>query len=279
MPIKMQTAMIAALFSLMSFGLGTIVGSNTSAAQTVAQSTTAAAEVDSPQTAAPQIASLPENRDESDCLYLPPDHPLRVKLNGKRLPLNYAGLRKGEEKRLLDGAKVKPLSDGRLLVGLGDTLYMLDTGLHIQWQYKPSWMIGDFAAFEVTGLVYGTAGDNIFFILDGKTGEEKWAESHNGGHGFGETIPFGGDICLVTTDDSHYRIDSWQDSQANLEKYGLDKLMSDTLVAWRGTEKLWTVDFPPDAKLVVNGDNIYAVTQTDESIYVRKMHIPELKQP
>jgi hypothetical protein len=50
---------------------------------------------------------------------------------------------------------------------------------------------------------------------------------------------------------------------------------TDEIAAWRGTEVLWTLDFPPDADLIVRGDKIYAVTRTDKSIYVREIIPPK----
>jgi hypothetical protein len=51
--------------------------------------------------------------------------------------------------------------------------------------------------------------------------------------------------------------------------------ITDAVTAWRGTEVLWSRDFPPDAELVVRGDKIYAVTKTDKSIYVREIIPPK----
>lgn len=208
--------------------------------------------------------------DETDCDNLPKDHRLRLQLNGKRLPLDYVGLKKGLEKSLFKAAKVLPLSDGRLLAGLGDTLYMLDQRKHIEWKYKPSWILWDFAVVESMGLVYGGAGDGIMFILDSTTGKRLYGHFQNGKADHLQVEPFGEDICLITNSMAGYRdaLDEWTLGKLNM-------IETDGITAWRGTEALWSMDFPPDADLVVRGDKIYAVTRTDKSIYVREIIPPK----
>jgi len=51
--------------------------------------------------------------------------------------------------------------------------------------------------------------------------------------------------------------------------------LNQTITAWRGTEALWSLEFPPDAELVVNRDRIFAVTKTDKSIYVSEIIPPK----
>lgn len=208
--------------------------------------------------------------DETDCEHLPKDYPLRLKLNGRRLPLQYDGLRKGSERSLLEEAKVLPLSGGRLLAGLGDTLYMLDQRKHVAWKYKPSWILWDFAVVESTGLVYGAAGDGIMFILDDSTGKCLLSDFQNGRANHLQVVPFGEDMCLINNSMAGYRdaLDEWAFGETSM-------IETDEITAWRGTEVLWSLDFPPDADLVVRGDKIYAVTKTDKSIYVREIIPPK----
>ena len=207
---------------------------------------------------------------DQECDHLARDHPLRSKLNGPRLRLDYKGLEKGEERRLLSDSKVLPLSDGRLLVGLGDTLYMLDGKRRVQWKHRPSWMIWDFAVVESTGLVYGTGGDNVMFILEVDTGRSLYSIGRNGKAAYGQVAPFGKDMCLITDNFVGYRQGSqWIET---------DFVMPDGITAWRGTEALWTLDFPPDAELVVTGDRVFAVTKTDKRIYVKEIIPPDVSK-
>jgi hypothetical protein len=213
--------------------------------------------------------TAPPGSDASDCEELPHDQSLRSTLNGKRLALDYDRLQKGVERRLLRQAKVRFLSDGLLLAGLGGTLYMLDSKKHVEWKYTASWILWDFAVVESTGLVYGTAGDNIMFILDSSTGRELYGNGRNGKAAYGQVVPFGKDMCLVTDNFSGYRdaLDEWEIGK-------MDTIMQDGVTAWCGTEALWSLPFPPDAELVVSSDRILAVTRTEKSIYVREIIPP-----
>ena len=210
------------------------------------------------------------DNDETDCEHLPRDNWLRLELNGPRLRLRYNRLEKGSEKRLLRESKVLPLSDGRILAGLGDTLYMLDGGKQVEWTYTPSWILWDFTVVESTGRIYGTAGDNIMFILDASNGKELYSNGRNGKAAYCAVVPFGKDMCLISDNFAGYRDDpdEWKTSK-------LDWILPDGITAWRGTEALWHMDFPPDAELVVRGDKIYAVTKTDKSIYFREIIPPK----
>lgn len=214
--------------------------------------------------------TAPLDSEVSDCEELPLDHPLRSRLNGKRLSLDYDGLEQGVKRRLMTEAKVCFLSDGRLLAGLGDTLYMLDSRGHVEWKYAASWMLWDFAVVESTGLVYGTAGDNMMFILDGSTGRKLYGHGRNGKAAYGQVAQFGEDLCLITDNLEGYRnaLEEWKTGD-------VQRIETDGITAWRGTKALWRLPFPPDAELVVSGDRIFAVTKTDESIYVRRIIPPE----
>ena len=224
------------------------------------------------------ITSLPasgvaqSDSEETDCEHLPKDHPLRLKLNGPRLPLRYDGLERGSQERLLRESKVLPLSDGCVLAGLGDTLYMLDAGMHVEWTYTPSWILWDFTVVESTRRVYGTAGDNIMFILDASNGKKLYSNGRNGKAAYGYVVPFGKDMCLISDNFVGYRdaLEGWK-----IDKWDMIEPEPDGITAWRGTQALWSIDFPPDAELVVRGDKIYAVTKTDKSIYVREIIPPK----
>ncbi len=159
----------------------------------------------------PPVSRSRVNTDESGCALLAQDHPLRTKLNGKRLPLDYWNLEKGDERNLFAEAKIVPLSDGRLLCGLGDTLYMLNSKRRVEWKYVPSSFVMDFALVESTGLVYGTAADNVMFILDASNGKHLYSNGRNGQAAYGQTVPFGKDLCLITDSLVGYReaLEEW----------------------------------------------------------------------
>ena len=179
---------------------------------------------------------------------------------------------------MLKNAKMKPLSHGRWLVALDDTLYMLDARWHIRWRYRSHPSIIDFVATESNGFIYGIAEDEVEFILDMTTGKKLWSEGHIGRAFYSQIVPYGKNGCLMIINASEYRVDDWLYTKAKPRKSSLAGFVWDNIIAYRGTDAVWTADWPPDAELLVNGKNFYAVTKTDKSIYVRRIHISRLKK-
>jgi hypothetical protein len=178
--------------------------------------------------------------------------------SGFPLGLDYARLDADE----LAEAKVEPVAGGRVLVAAGGRLTAFEGGRPV-WTHEEGGDIYDFAYVAARGLVYATAIDNNFFILDARTGRELYRESRNGRAGFGRTVAFGEDLCLVTDDNSGYR---WRED--------FIPPMSDGVSAWRGTTMLWHRELPPDAELRVSGGRIFAVTRTSSRILVKEITPP-----
>ena len=186
-----------------------------------------------------------------------------TKFNGTRLNLDYSsGVQSVDIPYAVHAAEVTALVDGGLLVNFGDTLYRLDNRFRVRWKYHTAQIIFDYTLVESTNLIYGTAGDNVMFVLDASTGKEKPSRSRNGSAAYGSTEEFGADMCLVADNFVMYR-----------EKFRGSKIhpMNDGITCWQGTEVLWHLDFPPDADLVVNDKRILAVTKSREAIYVRQI--------
>lgn len=270
--------MMTILFCITSFVLGAAIGLRLSAARS------AASPVNSPVAIAPSVvpaeppAKPPDDGEASDGIDLPHDYPIRAIFNGKLLKLNYDSVQKDEKKELLKEAKVQPLSDGRMLAKLGNTLYMLDAAGQVRWRYQTYQRIIDFVVAESAGLVYGIADDEVYFILESATGKCLQSEGHNGKAFYVQILPYGSDGCLVIDSLAGYRLDAWLTSLSNPELVGKFSEMADGLIAYRGTKRVWTAYFPPDAELIVKGKYLYAVTKTDAGIYVRKMRVSQLKK-
>lgn len=193
-----------------------------------------------------------------------------TKFNGKRLNLDYtSGVQEVDVPHAIDNAEVTPLEDGGLLVDLGDTLYRLDKRLHVQWRFHTAQIIFDYAYVKQTNLVYGTAGDNVMFVLDAATGKELTGETRNGSAWYGVAEKYGDDMCLVTDYFRWYRERDWK---TNMEP------MKDGVSCWRGTQKLWHLDLPPDGKLAISGNRILAVTKSKKAIYVNEIIPPTTRK-
>jgi hypothetical protein len=180
-------------------------------------------------------------------------------MNGVSLGLDYEALSEQE----VAEARVTPLASGRVLAAAGDTLSMFDAAGRKVWEHRESQPIFDFAHVAATGLVYVAAGDNNLSILEARTGRERHRETRNGRGGFGQTVAYGRDLCLVTDDNSGYR-------------HSEDPFtpMGDGVTAWRGTKMVWYRELPPDSELRVSGQRIFAVTKTGSRVLVKEITPP-----
>jgi len=160
-------------------------------------------------------------------------------------------------------AKTSVLPDGKILIGLCNKLFMLNRDRSALWEYRVPQLLYDFVFIPNTGLIYGTAGDNNMFILEASSGRELLRNSRDGSGAYGEVKPYGNDMCLITDNLWGYR--------NNLN----DPSIKDAVTAWRGTEKLWSVELPPDAKLIVDGGKISALTITKDGIFITDIDVPK----
>lgn len=211
--------------------------------------------------------SNPVSAQDVPCVNLPEDNKYRAELNGTRLKLALDG----KEEENISGAKVVSIPKGGLLVMLDNTLYRFNAEKRIVWIYTEAQFMFDFTLIPATGLIYGTAGDGVMFILEASTGKRLVRHEYMGRAAYGVVRPFGKDQCLVTSDYSGYRQD-WKE----LDLPGMKDVRTwrDEITAYRGTKALWSRDFPPDADLVVDGERILAVTKTESSIYVKEVSVP-----
>ena len=198
------------------------------------------------------------------------DGPFRVKLNGKRVHLAHNPRFEDE----FADAKIKTLSTGQMIIGLGDALYLLSDKRRVEWKVTVPQFLIDYAPIEATGMVYVTAGDNIMLILELATGKELYGNGRNGSAAYGQMEPYGEDQCLILDNYVGYR---WKQSESekNDPTWWTPELMGDGIAAWRGTKELWHRDFPPDAELLVQGRKIYAVTKTKSNIYIQEIAVPD----
>jgi hypothetical protein len=104
-----------------------------------------------------------------------------TKFNGTRIRLDYdTGVTEGDIPWSVDNAQITPLNGGDLLINLGDSLYRINHQQRVVWRHPTPQVVLDYVYVEATNLVYGTAGDNIMFILNADTGKELHSDSRNG---------------------------------------------------------------------------------------------------
>lgn len=187
--------------------------------------------------------------------------------NGTKLPLvNPENVSKESIPTYIETTKILPLKTQGLIVGFGDKIYKFDNKLQVVWTYKVAQWIIDFSFVESTNLIYGTAGDNVMFILNADTGKELYMNGRNGRAAYGVVQNYGKDTALVMDNFTMYREGDRNVNYAS---------MNDGISLWRGTKELWHLDFPPDAELVVNDKRILAVTKTTAGIYVKEIFPPQ----
>jgi hypothetical protein len=257
----MRTILLLTLIALLSFVAGFIVNSSGKAqeAQPSTQNISMSDGASPSSTPCPQEEAFPKLLDEKHV----------TRFNGLRLNLDYdSGILQDDIPFALDNAKVTALWDGDLLVTLGDTLYRINARHHVVWRHHTAQIMFDFAYVETTNLIYGTAGDNVMFVLNAANGKVLTGESRNGSAAFGKVEKYGEDMCLVMDNFVIYR---------ERNRAAGEEPMKDGITCWRGTKILWHLDFPPDAELVVNGKRILAVTKSRKAIYVNEIVPPQTK--
>src|SRR6266480_3943712 len=255
----MRQSVLLGLVSLLSFVGGLATNSSSHDQKTSSHQTIPTALVISTPTPCPEPELFPRLIDDK---YV-------TKSNGTRINLDYdTGVMSGDIPWAVDAAKVSLLKGGDVLVNLGDSLYRLNRQQHVVWRHPTAQTVFDYAYVESTNLVYGTAGDNIMFILNATTGKEEVGDSRNGSAAYGVAVQYGDDMCLVTDNNVMYR--------EKLRAYNIAP-MTDGITCWRGTKILWHLDFPPDAELVVSGGRILAVAKSKKAIYLNEITPPPAK--
>src|SRR6267143_1975996 len=167
----MKKSVLVGLVSFLSFVGGLAVNSSSHAQKASSNQNAQTALATSTPTPCPEPDSFPRLIDDK---YV-------TKFNGERINLDYdTGVMSGDIPWAVDAAKVTALKGGDVLVNLGDSLYRLNHQQRVVWRYQTPQTVFDHAYVEATDLVYGTAGDNIMFILNATTGKEEFSDSRNG---------------------------------------------------------------------------------------------------
>jgi outer membrane protein assembly factor BamB len=149
------------------------------------------------------------------------------------------------------------LSDGRMLFGSVDTVYVVASDGAISWKYVakgPAQPLSLYAppAFNAKTNEVGVIGCDLFFVrLDGTSGKEKWRYSGNSSSEFKQIAPYGSGFLLVISSDEGDSLQYWSDSEDDLRQ----------------------AEFPSGATLIVNGAKIYAIRSLNRSIRVREIHL------
>ena len=165
--------------------------------------------------------------------------------------------------------KVRPLvlPDGRMILTVGDAVYMLSPEGRQLWKYGDVWAWSEPAYNPILNEIAIVAPDLFFVRLDAATGKEKWHATTNGRASFVHVIAYGNGY-FVLEDMSGYR-------ENNKRTFGL-RPEDDQLGFWGPSEKdSWTVNFPRNSEIVVSGARIYAAKKNRNRLTLQEIHIPE----
>jgi hypothetical protein len=156
------------------------------------------------------------------------------------------------------------ISSDRLLVTVGNTLYMLDSNKQVVWQYSKSTDLAAQPILTADGTICVIAIDGISYGLDVNTGQERWdAPFMNGSAQYKQIKAYKGDQYLVVVDMSGYR--------AKLSNPNAEDAIEDVLEMCQGARVLWEKKFPRDSDLAIWGDRILAITRKQGSVEIREI--------
>lgn len=167
-------------------------------------------------------------------------------------------------KRAWPVRKLRPvqIGDGRMIVSVLDTVYMLDADGKELWKYQNETLRSEPAFNPSTNEVAVVMYDLLAVRLDASTGQVKWKSNAVGRSSYASVAPYGSGF-LVLIDMSGYR-------------NRLDSSTPDKLEYWGESEKTsWSISFPAQAELVVDGKRIYALSRTQDDLRLKEIHAPE----
>jgi hypothetical protein len=169
--------------------------------------------------------------------------------NGDRLKLEYRNPDLKSDNYTPPAVAPIPMSSDRLLVPVGDTLYMVDSHNRIVWDYSFEPNIIRDVMVSPNGDIYVTASEALILVLD-LSGKEIWRTGMSSGSASYGQIKSYADGFLVIVNMEAYRMKG-----SNSE---------DRLEFWKVRKHHWSKPFPRGAKLQIAGSRILAITTTRE---------------
>lgn len=153
---------------------------------------------------------------------------------------------------------IRPItvSSNRLLVPVGDVLYMLDRDYRIVWQYfvEPN-LIYDVRT-DHNGTIYLAISDGLFRVLD-RNGDDIWGHFMNGSAQYSQIAPYRKGLLVV--------IDMWGYRQKGSGP-------EDLVEYWENRKRVWSKHFPQEARLEIWGDKILALKETTAGKEIIEIH-------
>jgi hypothetical protein len=160
-------------------------------------------------------------------------------------------------------ARIQPLSlgDGRVLLAISDTVYMLGKDGKELWKYQNEALTCEPAFNAATNEIAVLMYDLQAARIDATSGTVKWKSESVGKGVFTQVSAFEKGF-LVVVDMSGYRDNS-------------SSTPADRLEYWSQSEKnFWFIGFPRGAELTVIGTKPYALFRTEDTLRLKELKIP-----
>ena len=161
----------------------------------------------------------------------------------------------------IDGAEFTVVPPDRLLVTVGDTLYMLDSQRRIVWKETVGDVVGQPFAMPDGSIHVLLVQDKVHLVISAATGKSLNCIDCNttARTNFRQVLPYNQNQFLVVETDAYFR-----------QRPGSENT-PDEVALWEGDKVLWTAPIPPDAEVRVVRDKIYAVEKKEQAIVLHEV--------
>lgn len=169
--------------------------------------------------------------------------------------LKYNG--EDEPTKVNDDLRPLVVSANRMLVPVGDTLYMLDAKNQVVWNYsfEPNIIFDVLTTPE--GTIYAAASDGLLIALDA-AGKRVWGNDGMCGSGnYTQLANYEGGFLTVLSMEAY--------------RAGKSSNAEDILAFWKDRKVVWSKAFPRGAELFVWGGKVLAVTRTKDGREIREI--------
>lgn len=156
----------------------------------------------------------------------------------------------------LDRAEFTFVAPDRVLVTVGDTLYMLDSHRHIVWKQTVGDVVGQPIAMPDGSIHVLLVQDKVHLVISAATGKTLNCIDCNttARTSFTQVLPYNQSQYLVVETDAFVR-----------QRPGSGNT-PDEVALWQGDKVLWTAPIPPDAEVRVVGNKILVVEKKEQAI-------------
>jgi hypothetical protein len=161
----------------------------------------------------------------------------------------------------VERAEFTNVAPDKLLVTVGDTLYMLDSQRHILWKQTVGDVVGQPFAMADGTIHVLIVQDYVHLVISAATGKTLTCIDCNttARTTFTQMLPFNQNQYLAVETNAYFR----QNKST--------KNTPDEVALWQGDKVLWTAPIPPDAEIRVVGDKILAIEKKEQAVVIHEV--------